>query len=151
MVPLIIYVPDGPHGERTDAIVQAPDLRPTITELLGVEDDGDVHGRSLAPILRGEADSHREFAFSSGFIPEDRPQLKTRVAVNSEDGWALHFHPEYEPELYHMPEDPGEESNIIADHRDQADRLHTAFLDFLRELDASEPVIKRCAQLGPSG
>ncbi len=147
-VPLIIYLPDGPRGERSDALVQAPDLRPTITELLGVEDAAELHGRSVLPILRGETDSHREFAFSSGFIPEDRPQLKTRVGVNSEDGWSLHFHHDYEPELYHLPEDPAQERNIIGGNQDQADRLQNAFLDFMREVGAAEDAIERCAQLG---
>jgi hypothetical protein len=70
------------------------------------------------------------------------------VAVNSQDGWSLHFHPDYEPELYYLPDDPAQTSNIIADHRDQAERLHSAFLEFLRELGAAEDAIERCQQLG---
>jgi len=109
-----------------------------------VEETGDTHGRSLLPMLGGETEVHREFAFSSGYIDEERGQLKTRVAVNSADGWALHFHREYEPELYYVPDDAAQEDNIIADNEEQADRLHGAFVKFLREVGASDGVIEMC-------
>ena len=75
---------------------------------------------------------------------EENPQLKTRIAVNSADGWALHFHRDYEPELYYLPDDPAQADNIVADNEDQAERLHGAFQEFLREIDASDGVRQVC-------
>ncbi len=141
-VPLMVYVP-GVEPGRSDALVQAPDLRATIMELMGAEEPADVHGRSIMPVVRGEADGHREFAVSSGYLDETRDPLVTRIAVNSADGWSLHFHPSYEPELYYLPEDPGQLSNVIADNREQAARLHVGFLDFLREVEAPAVTIER--------
>ncbi|MCD6359407.1 MAG: sulfatase [Armatimonadetes bacterium] len=143
-VPLMIHLPDGPRGVYSDALVQAPDLRPTILDLLEVEPTGEEHGKSLLPLLAGDDEPLREYAFSSGYIDEDRGQLKTRVAVNSADGWALHFHRDYEPELYYLPDDPAQENNIVAGNEDQADRLHGAFVEFLREVGASENVQDIC-------
>ncbi len=141
-VPLIVYVPDTEPG-RSDALVQAPDIRATVMDLMGADDPGDVHGRSVVPVVRGERDGHREFAFSSGYLDEDRDPLKTRIAVRSHDGWSLHFHPAYEPEVYRIPDDPGETNNIFEGNEDQAARLHAAFLDFLREVGAPEATIER--------
>jgi len=140
----MVYLPDGPRGVYTDALVQAPDLRPTILDLMDLEPTGEEHGKSLLPVLGGETNVTREFAFSSGHLDATSPVLKTRIAVNSVDGLALHFHPEYEPELYYLPDDPAQENNIVADNADQADRLHAAFAEFLVELDASEGVREMC-------
>ncbi len=143
-VPLMVYLPEGPRGVYTDAMVQAPDLRPTILDLLEVKLTGEEHGRSMLPVLAGETDEFREFTFSSGHLDATQPQLKTRIAVNSADGWALHFHPAYEPELYYLPDDPPQENNIVAENAAQADRLHRAFVDFLREVQADQAVIDMC-------
>lgn len=141
-VPLIVYVPGVTPG-RSDALVQAPDIRPTIMDLLGASDPGELHGRSFLPVVLGEAGEHREFAFSSGYLDETRDPLQTRVAVNSADGWSLHFHPRYEPELYFLPADPGQQENVIAGNREQAQRLHAAFVEFLREVEAPAATIER--------
>ncbi len=143
-VPFMVYLPDGPRGVYTDALVQAPDIRPTILDLMDLKPTGEEHGQSLLPVLGGETNVTREFAFSSGHLDATSPVLKTRIAVNSVDGLALHFHPEYEPELYYLPDDPAQENNIVADNADQADRLHAAFAEFLVELDASEGVREMC-------
>jgi len=141
-VPLMVYVP-GVEPRRSDALVQAPDLRPTVMELMGAEDEAEVHGRSIMPVVRGDAAGHREFAVSSGYLDETRDPLVTRVAVNSADGWSLHFHPRYEPELYYLPADPGQEENVLEGNRDQAARLHSGFIDVLREVGAPAATIER--------
>jgi len=141
-VPMIVYVP-GVEPGRSDAIVQAPDLRATVLDLMGAEETGDVHGRSFLPVALGEAGSHRDFAFSSGYLAEDRDPLQTRIAVRAEDGWSLHFHPNYEPEVYFIPDDPGETENIFEGNEQQAGRLHAAFIAFLHEVGAPEATIER--------
>ena len=143
-VPMIVYVPDVEPG-RSEALVQAPDVRATIMDLMGADDPGDVHGRSFLPAVTGEAEMHRPFAFSSGYLAEDRDPLVTRIAVRAEDGWSLHFHPDYEPEVYFIPEDPGETENIFEGNEEQAERLHAAFIEFLREVGAPEATIERLA------
>ncbi|NOT30107.1 MAG: sulfatase [Planctomycetes bacterium] len=56
-VPLLIRPPGGlPGGKRVEATVQLADLYPTVQDLLGSRSDREyLHGRSLVPLLRGDA------------------------------------------------------------------------------------------------
>lgn len=61
--PLFIWRPDSPRmGGRIDALTSAVDLYATVLEALGVDPPATVHSRSLLPLLRGERDTHRDWA-----------------------------------------------------------------------------------------
>lgn len=62
-IPLLVRVPGGRRG-RTGALVQPPDVMPTVLELAGVTIPDTVQGRSFAGVLRGETDSVRDVALS---------------------------------------------------------------------------------------
>ncbi|HOX40424.1 MAG TPA: sulfatase [Candidatus Brocadiia bacterium] len=67
-VPLVISFP-GADSRRSEAIVQPPDFLPTMLELAGRKDrPAGINGKSFAGVLRGERDTHREFAVSSPHI-----------------------------------------------------------------------------------
>ncbi|MGQ9631720.1 MAG: sulfatase [bacterium] len=68
-IPLIVHLP-GSRGGRVGAVVQPPDLMPTICELAGVNCPSSVHGRSLVPLLKGERQRRRDFAVSSPPLAE---------------------------------------------------------------------------------
>jgi len=53
-VPLLVRVPDGKVGS-SDELAGLADISPTILELCGLAPPAEMQGRSLAPILRGEA------------------------------------------------------------------------------------------------
>lgn len=63
-----------PAGKRTDAIVQYADVVPTLLDLAGSDPtDPSLHldGTSFAAVLRGESNTHREFAYGlHNNIPE---------------------------------------------------------------------------------
>jgi arylsulfatase A-like enzyme len=120
-VPLMIRLPGQNTGRRVSALVQAPDLMPTILELSGlvatesvggesktqalqcgvfVTEDWQfqpetIHGRSLLPLLRGETDRHRDMAVCSNTIIQPTPVL-AKSAIVTEDGWCLHYCGKYE-------------------------------------------------------
>jgi arylsulfatase A-like enzyme len=52
-VPLVMAAPDLPPG-RVDTPVSLLDLTPTVLDLLGLEEDGTLLGRSLTPLARGD-------------------------------------------------------------------------------------------------
>ncbi len=82
--PLIIRFPGmGRPGEISDAIVEAVDVYPTLTDLAGLPTPGDLHGNSLRPQLEnpGEPSSKPAFAFYG------RGQTSVRV-----DEWRLLQH-----------------------------------------------------------
>ena len=51
-------------GRSTAALVELIDVVPTVLELCGVDVPANVQGRSLAPLLRGEAECHRDHVIS---------------------------------------------------------------------------------------
>ena len=98
-VPLMIRLPGHTGGVHSQALVQSPDLMPTILELAGLvatESVGGqahtqalqcgvfstedwkfepekIHGKSLMPLLRGETDKHRDIAVCSNTIIQHTP------------------------------------------------------------------------------
>jgi arylsulfatase A-like enzyme len=52
-VPLVVFDPRKPGGQRTPAIVRDVDLAPTLYDLLGVGAPGDLDGQSLVPMMTG--------------------------------------------------------------------------------------------------
>ena len=61
--PLLIWHPDSPRmGERTDALTSSIDLYATVLEGLGLADADTRHSKSLLPLVRGDADSVRDYA-----------------------------------------------------------------------------------------
>jgi arylsulfatase A-like enzyme len=81
-IPLLMWWPGCPSGNRCQALTQTIDLYPTALELLGqpVPALERLHGRSFAPVLRGEQSHHRDYTVSGYY--------GGRVAVRSE-GWTL--------------------------------------------------------------
>ena len=128
-VPFMIRLPGGEGARRTDAIVQFPDLLPTILDLLGLRRETlSMHGRSFLPVLLGETDEHREYAISGYHEAVDRCIRDKR--------WSLIQRPEGQPdELYNLLEDPGETRNLIDDHPEEAKRLAGAFGSYFRKIE----------------
>src|SRR5205807_7504227 len=61
-VPLILRLPTAEHGGiHIAALTQPVDLAPTFAEFLGTAPT-EMHGRSLWPLVRGEAEAVRPYA-----------------------------------------------------------------------------------------
>jgi arylsulfatase A-like enzyme len=120
-LPLLIRLPGQTQGQRINALVQIPDLTPTVLEMVGLvatEIIGgkseiqalqcgvfytkdwefkpeNIHGRSLMPLMRGETDKHRDIAVSSSTLIHHTPVV-AKCAVVTEDGWCLHYAGKYD-------------------------------------------------------
>lgn len=71
-------------GTRTQAIVQYADIVPTLLEITGSKSTTTFDGTSFAAVLRGEKDTHREYAYAShNNIPEG-PAYPIRSVTNGE-------------------------------------------------------------------
>jgi len=64
-VPLVLAGPGIPAGERRDAFAYLLDLFPTACEMAGVPTPKSVEGKSLVPILKGEAKAVRDSVFAA--------------------------------------------------------------------------------------
>lgn len=155
-VPLLIRMPGGRGGRRSKAFAQPVDFMPTILELSGVEGPDGMEGKSLVPVLEGD-DDLRPFAVSAPALTEsylERPRPTNQATITTDewsfvvgarvdeaaagsvkDGLGRFLPPEggvVNPELYHLPSDPGCTRNVLAGNEDVARRLHSRFVEFLR-------------------
>lgn len=152
--PLIMGGPTLDEGRAVDALVEMVDLMPTVLELAGVPSTEAHFGRSLVPLLRGQAHAHRDFAFTEGgFLASEEMGFERPQPPYDLKGRVQHDHPEavgrciavrdqewtyvwrmYEPcELYSRTQDPREEHNLAAlpQHAERIAHLHQAMLDWL--------------------
>ena len=64
-VPLIIKFPNSDFSGKTlNALSQSIDIMPTILDYMGIDIPGDVQGRSILPVLKGQETQINEFAYS---------------------------------------------------------------------------------------
>ncbi len=141
-VPLMVRWPGRiAAGKGSDAIVGCIDLYPTIVDLagLGVPPAQKVDGLSLAPILRGEAESVRDTYFIWF------PHLVPGVVVRQGD-WKLirRFQErpgEYEGlhELFNLKEDLGETTNLAAKMPEKVKELNALIDAFVEDTGAAYP------------
>jgi len=120
-VPFLIRPPGGDHGRLSRAIVQFPDLLPTLLDFLGFENEThSMHGKSFINIVKGDSDEHRKYAVSGYNEAVDRC-MRDRE-------WSYVLRPEGQPdELYNLLKDPRETRNLVDDEPDEAKRLASAF------------------------
>jgi len=114
-VPLIVGCPGFvPAGRRSDALIELVDLAPTLLEAAGLDRYAGMHGRSLWPMLTGQADldSHRQDVYCEyynthvTYKPEPNATMvrdahHKLVVCHSYDGG----------ELYDLAADPNETHN----------------------------------------
>lgn len=123
-VPLIVRAPGITRaGTVCDAPVISTDFFPTLLELAGAPPEPDRHldGRSLLPLLRGDAPAERTLYWhyphyhGSTWAPGS--------AVRDGDWKLIEFLEEQAVELYRLPDDLGERQNLAAAHPEQVERL----------------------------
>ncbi len=114
-VPLIFSWP-GQFAKdvRSDALVELLDKTPTIMELAGLEPPERMQGRSLLPMLRGEAPlcHHRDFVRCEYYDALDEPDGSFATMYRDERYKLVVYHGHDLGELYDLEEDPEEFENM---------------------------------------
>lgn len=120
-VPFMMRLPGAQGGRRTPAIVQFHDVLPTVLDAVGLGNEtSGMDGRSFLPVLKGDADGHRDAVITGYHHGIDR--------CTRDRTWSYIQRPEGEPdELYNLMEDPHERTNLIDRRPDEAVRLARAF------------------------
>ena len=145
--PLIVWapglIPNEKIGSTNDtSVFSAIDLNRSLYSLTGTTPSEKLDGEDLAQTLIGKSTASRQAplfwrrppdrpGFGHGF-DEDNPDL----AVRDGDWKYLVNHDGSDPQLYHLPKDPGESSNLAKQNPDLVARLDKA----LREWNAQMPV-----------
>lgn len=119
-VPFMIYVPGVPP-RRTKALLQFPDVLPTLLDLLGLSTlTQPLAGKSFAPVIHGETEKHRSSIICGYFGAVER--------CIRDEIWSYIVRPEGQPdELYDLTKDPKETHNLIDEFPEEARRLARQF------------------------
>jgi len=114
-VPLIMAGPNLPAGETRNQLLSQYDFRPTLLELLGIEDKVEgpsPPGRSFVPILRGGEGPGRDRVV---VFDEYGP-----VRMIRGESWKyVHRYPYGPNELYDLEGDPGERNNLLEEEGEE--------------------------------
>ena len=152
-LPLLIRAP-GISPSSYTGLSSAIDVMPTVLDLLGLDTPAFVQGRSLAPAMRDSSLSGREYVVSSlPFANPGDPVLSvdnflrdlqdSPVTTVTSGGWSLLY--STEPgvsQLYNLSADPNQLDNVIERHFDVAGDIHRLLVEFLRETEVPERLLR---------
>ena len=144
-VPCFIRWPKGgiDGGTEVDTLAAHIDLVPTLTDLCGLK-NVPAHrpwdGVSLAPLLRGHAETLPQRTLFVHSQRIEQPQKWRKCAVMTER-WRL----VNGDELYDIQTDPGQGSDVAADHPEVVAALRDAYDDWWSSL---QPVFKEEVRIG---
>jgi choline-sulfatase len=159
-VPFVVSSPalfDEPR--ESDALVSLVDIVPTLVGLSGRPlADGDLHGRDLGPVLRGQSDGVREtvlFTYDdhqAGTAFQDAPRI--RCVRDRRFKYAIYLDPSGrvapEYELYDLEHDPDEALNLVDKRtgvgrtrfaRDVVGRMHAALIEQCAATETVAPAL----------
>jgi arylsulfatase A-like enzyme len=161
-IPLIMRYPTKlPRGKVIESLAMSIDVLPTVFDLLGYEIPGDIDGKSLLPLIRGEAGDIHDAVFSEHV---DGTQLMVRTRkwkyIKSLKDW--HYTGRFsikkgQIELYDLENDPEESKNIAYFYPETARELDLRLSQWLREhsegslaerLPGDEEIKERLKSLG---
>ena len=113
-VPLIISWKDRIQSEvRADCLMELIDIAPTLLEASGIDIPDYIQGRSLMPILLGQAsaDRHRDYVFSEYYNAWTHKHSYGSM-LRTRDEKVVVYHGTDQGELYDLKNDPDEFENL---------------------------------------
>jgi arylsulfatase A-like enzyme len=137
---------------RVNPLVELVDLFPTLTDLAGLPDPPDLHGKSLVPLMRGLPDAEGRAFIVSEYPENEEAVVRTqryKLVVGTgrrqrQDGYATGkpLPGPYE-HLYYMRDDPDETHDLIGDPASAPtrDRLRRALFDRMTTTRGDAPRI----------
>ena len=143
-IPMIVVDPspeaDATRGTVSDALVEGVDLIPTFVEHHGGAVESHIlEGRSLKPLLRGDADAWRDYAISEydyslqNFRPAmERPSIECRCYMVATKRWKYVHSPGFPPVLFDLENDPNELCDLGRDpsHEETRREMHLYLADW---------------------
>ncbi len=117
-VPLLVRLPDAPHGRVVEDLVSSVDIVPTIADAAGFTAAADAlpaavfDGTSLLPLLRAAPDvaPPRQFIFAT--VSNAEPRSPPRQAVRTRTTKVVRDIEDGRLEVYDLTQDPHEQRNM---------------------------------------
>jgi arylsulfatase A-like enzyme len=132
-LPLLLRFPDGREaGRRVAALTQPVDLPPTLLDLFGIPMSEGLHGHSLLPLVRGEAEKVRDYA-CTGLAHAGRIEWALRTPE-----WAFLLPVQQAaddaprgPQLFVKPDDRWEVNNLLQHNLELAEQFERTLHAFM--------------------
>lgn len=129
-----------------------------------------LHGQSLLPLIRGEQEKIRDFVVCSNTLTAPSP-VAAKASIITEEGWSLVYSGAagseeevfriglsavtsmdraalgFDPQLYCLPEDPGQENDLIDDQFEIAQDIHRRYVAYLESLGTDEEYLQHRRKL----
>ncbi len=123
-VPMLMRCPSLFEGGTViDEVVANIDIAPTVLEMMGLRAPAYFDGLSVAPLLRGEAVSWRDYFLYVYYWERNFPQSPTVFALRGDRYKYITYYGLWDQdELYDLQNDPDEMHNLIQDPM-QANRI----------------------------
>jgi arylsulfatase A-like enzyme len=137
-VPLIVWIPQGPHVQVIRQQVRLLDLMPTILDLCGCPISDGLMGTSMASLLQEGKPNYD----GNETISEMRRDPWHRIAVRTESfKYIWDSKRPDQPELYDLRTDPGEKQNVCDHFPQEVSRFQSSVDAHRHRVAATEPAI----------
>jgi N-acetylglucosamine-6-sulfatase len=145
-MPLLVRGPGVAAGSYTAKLALNTDYFPTFTDLAGLQTPSYVDGRSLVPVLKGNATTWRNSILLEAVATAEGGSTPDYYGIRTSDGWKYIEYGGGRRELYNLGADPYELSN---NYNAGAPPSHLASrLQRLKNCKAAGPVVCRAAENG---
>lgn len=141
-VPLLIKFP-GSNAVKINALTESIDIMPTVLDVLNIPVEGNIEGKSLIPLIKGEKEKIRDYAFAEtgvSLLEQNRRwhfkgiEGKWKMVTDGKYKLILIPHPENDIyELYNLEDDPNETRNIIDEEKEIAQSLKQKLSSWLQK------------------
>ncbi len=148
-IPLIVWLPGAKRPKRVSALVQAADIAPTIIDAAGAGGPG-MYGRSIVPLLSGDARRHWDFVFTSrhcGSGPGPSGARRSHITVTGPRYSLVVGREPFEAELFDRRDDLWQLDNCIKKHPRIAKQMLDALVEFMRAGGSDEEYIDAYARI----
>jgi arylsulfatase A-like enzyme len=141
-IPTIISWPGKINPTTSDARIITMDMYPTLLDLCGIPLKPEQHldGQSLKRVLGGETDPAVESRFLAWTYPHEHGNgHQPSDAILVKDWKLIRFQSDELPELYHLSEDIGEQTNLASQHPEKVQELGQLLDKWLAKTGSTVP------------
>jgi len=139
--PLIIRYPKAfPKKKRIDAFVLNVDIAPTILDMYEIPVPEDFDGKSLIPLINGEAsEGYSEVYVSCGYYTVKRAIITRDRLKLIRTFYKARWPDSPTKELFDLKKDPEEQHNLIDERKDIAEKLETKMIKWVDSMLGDKP------------